>query len=347
MKTTKLCLSAMVAIGTMCTSYSGLASDNVRLTLANGIAPTVPTSWMFTDYLAPRLEEYSEGRIDADAQVAGALCSEHTCFEQALLGEIDIGSASGGNIGAFGKTFDILNLPFIFKDTESAERVMNGWLFDELADRAAEEMDIKVLAIVPSLGFRNVQNRLREVRTPADMKGLKIRVTKSDVERLLISGWGGVAIPFDWANLYEGLETGVVDGMYIPDAYVAARSFYEVTPYITKTGGAWNTHVIFMGMSRYESLPDWAKEVVDKAGRELQQDSFAIDREWEEERLKELEGNVEYYSPTDEEMTLWYAGVPPVWKSVSDSFDPELARRVLEDQGMTDLIGGLEEAGVL
>src|SRR5690606_14079680 len=183
MKTTKLCLSAVVAIGTMCTAFSGLASENVRLTLANGIAPTVPTSWMFTDYLAPRLEEYSEGRIDADAQVGGALCSEHTCFEQALLGEIDIGSASGGNIGAFGKTFDILNLPFIFKDAESAEKVMNGWLFDELADRAAEEMDIKVLAIVPSLGFRNVQNRLREVRTPADMKGLKIRVTKSDVER--------------------------------------------------------------------------------------------------------------------------------------------------------------------
>jgi TRAP-type C4-dicarboxylate transport system substrate-binding protein len=207
-------------------------------------------------------------------------------------------------------------------------------------------MEIHVLSIIPSLGFRNVQNRLREVRTPSDMKGLKIRVTKSDVERLLLSGWGAVAIPFDWATLYEGLETGVVDGMYIPDAYVAAQKFYEVTPYITKTGGAWNTHIVFMGKGRYDALPDWAKEVVDRVGAELQKDSFAIDREWEMERLAELEGNVQYYEPTEDEMRLWYADVPPVWVAVKDSFDPELARRVLEDQEMTDLIQGLEEAGV-
>lgn len=341
-----LYLSAVGAFFALSSVSSALAAEEVRLTLANGIAPTVPTSWMFTDYIVPKLEEYSEGRINADAQVNGALCSEHTCVEQALLGEIDIGSASGGNIGAFGTTFDILNLPYIFRDAESAEKVMNGWLFEELAKRAAGEMDIKVLAIVPSLGFRNVQNRLREIRTPSDLKGIKIRVTKSDVERLLLSGWGGVAMPFDWANLYEGLETGVVDGMYIPDAYVAARKFYEVTPYITKTGGAWNTHVIFMGISRYEALPDWAREVVDRVGNELQRDSFAIDREWEAKRLKELEGKVQYYEPTEEEMKLWYAAVPPVWNSLKDSFDPQLARRVLEDQGMTDLIKGLEDAGV-
>ena len=60
---------------------------------------------------------------------------------------------------------------------------------------------------------------------PEDLKGLKIRVTKSPVELNLMKTWGATAVPFDWAQLYEGLSTGVVDGYYIPDAYVAAQKF--------------------------------------------------------------------------------------------------------------------------
>ncbi len=328
-------------------STGALAQDTLRLTMANGIAATVPTSWMFTDYIAPRLVEYSDGRIDPTVTIGGGLCSEHSCVEQALLGEIDMGSVSGGNIGGFGSTFDILNLPYIFKDDVEAEKVMNGWLADELRQRAREEMDIHVITVVPSLGFRNLQNRVREIRTPADLKGLKIRVTKTDVELGLLNGWNAVATPFDWANLYEGLETGVVDGMYIPDAYVAARKFYEVTPYITTTGGILNSHIIFMSAARYDSLPEWAREVVDRVGGELQAEAFDIDRKWQADRLAELEGEVTYYEPTDEEMLQWYQSVPEVWVTVKGTFDPALARRVLEEQGMDELLSGLEEAGAL
>lgn len=327
-------------------SVAANASESVDLTLANGIAPTVPTSWMFTDFLQPRLESYSDGRIKVTTRVGGTLCVEHTCVEQAQLGQIDIGSVSGGNIGAFGSTFDILNLPYIFKDSESAAKVLNGWLFEELRARAREEMDLHVISIVPSLGFRNVQNRLREVRVPSDLRGIKVRVTKTAVELLLLRGWGAVAMPFDWGQLYEGLQTGVVDGMYIPDAYVAAQSFYEVAPYITATGGGWNTHIIFMRADRYDALPDWARAAIDRAGNELQAEAFAIDHEWESRLLTELEGKVQYYIPTDEEMSLWLAEVPPVWAALRDSFDPVLARRVLEDQGMDELIAGLEEIGI-
>lgn len=326
---------------------AAFAQDSLRLTMANGIAPTVPTAWMFTDFIAPRLEAYSDGRIKPAVTTGGGLCSEHACVEQALLGEIDVGSVSGGNIGSFGSTFDILNLPYIFKDDTGAEKVMNTWLVDELKKRAREEMDLHVISVVPSLGFRSLQNRVREIQTPADLKGLKIRVTKTEVELSLLNGWNAVATPFDWANLYEGLETGVVDGMYIPNAYVAARKFYEVTSYITKTGGILNTHIIFMSAARYDSLPDWAQEVVDRVGNELQGEAFAIDREWQADRLKELEGEVQYYEPTEEQMLEWYKSVPQVWLTVKGTYDPDLAKKALEDQGMSELLSGLESAGAL
>ena len=121
------------------------AQDKLRLTIANGIAPTIPTHWWFTDFIGPKLAQQSKGRIQANVQVNGTLCSEHKCVEQARLGQIDIGSVSGGNIGSFGQTFDILNLPYIFKDDASAEKLINGWLNRKAGVKSVEAATIEQL----------------------------------------------------------------------------------------------------------------------------------------------------------------------------------------------------------
>jgi tripartite ATP-independent transporter DctP family solute receptor len=323
------------------------AQDKLRLTIANGIAPTVPTHWWFKEFLGPKLTQNSNGRIQVNVQVNGTLCSEHKCVEQARLGQIDIGSVSGGNVGSFGPTFDILNLPYIFKNDAAAEKLINGWLGKELAVRAEKEMGLHVIAIIPSYSFRNVGNSKREVRVPSDLRGLKIRVTKSPVELNLMKTWGATAVPFDWSQLYEGLSTGVVDGYYIPDAYVAAQKFYEVAKFITATGGAWNAHIIFMDRKRHDRLPAWAKQELTKISQEIRDLSFKIDAEWMAKQNKLLEGKVKIYEPTSQELQQWYSGAPAAWIAVKDTYDPALARRVLQEQGQDELIKKLEAAKAL
>ncbi len=323
------------------------SQDKVRLTIANGIAPMVPTYWWFKDFMGPKLAQMSNGRIEVNIQVNSTLCSEHKCVEQARLGQIDIGSVSGGNIGSFGSTFDILNLPYIFKDDASAEKLINGWLGKELSTRAEKEMGLYIIAIIPSYSFRNVGNSKREVRVPADLKGLKIRVTKSPVELNLMRTWGATAVPFDWGQLYEGLQTGVVDGYYIPDAYVAAMKFYEIAKFITSTGGAWNAHIIFMDRKRYDKLPDWAKQTINKVGDEIRAQSFKVDAEWMARQLKLLEGKVKIYTPNAQEIQQWYDGAPAAWFAVKDTYDPALARRALSEQGQALLIKKLEAGKAL
>jgi TRAP-type C4-dicarboxylate transport system substrate-binding protein len=116
-------LSLAAAVVVLAIGSAG-AQQTVRLTAATGIAPTVPTAWWFSDYIGPKLKEYSKGQIVPNVQINGTLCNEHKCVEQARLGQIDIGSVSGGNIGSFGHTFDILNLPYIFKDDAAAEKLI-------------------------------------------------------------------------------------------------------------------------------------------------------------------------------------------------------------------------------
>ena len=334
---------AALAAAAVCTFAAPVHSqDKLRLTIANGIAPNVPTHWWFKDYIGPELRKQSSGRIEVNVQVNGTLCSEHKCVEQARLGQIDIGSVSAGNIGSFGSTFDILNLPYIFKDDPAAEKLINGWLGKELSVRAEKEMGLHIIAIIPSYSFRNIDNSKREVRVPEDLRGLKIRVTKSPVELNLIRTWGATAVPFDWGQLYEGLQTGVVDGMYIPDAYVAAQKFYEVAKFITVTGGGWNAHIIFMDKKRYDRMPQWAKQQLGKLGDDIAAQSFKVDADWMVKHLKAFEGKVKIYRPTAQELERWYAGAPAAWLAVKGTYDAALARRALTEQGQAELIRKLE-----
>lgn len=338
-------LLTALAAGTF--SMSGAwAQDKLRLTLAHGNPPTIPTTHWF-NYLNTKLVEYTNGRVTTNLQGAGTLCSEHKCVEQSKLGQIDIGSVSGGNIGAFGQAVDILNLPYIFKDEAAAEKLINGWLGDELTKRAEKEFGLHFIAIIPSYGFRNLDNSKKEIRVPADTKGIKFRVTKSPVELNLVKTWGGTAVPYDWGQLYDGLQSGVVDGMYIPDAYVAGQKFFEVSKFITRTGGGWNAHIIFIDKKRYDGLPDWARQALDRIGKEIRAQSFKIDAEWTDKQLKVLEGKVKIYTPTPAEMQLWYGGAPAAWASVKGTYEPALARRVLKEQGQEELIKKLEAVGAL
>jgi tripartite ATP-independent transporter DctP family solute receptor len=334
-------------IASFAIASGALAQDKLRLTVANGNPPTIPSTWWMTDYIGPKLIEYTNGRVAVNMQVNSTLCVEHKCVEQAKLGQIDIGQISGGNIGAFGTALDILNLPYIFKDDQSAEKLINGWLGEELTQRADKELGLKFIAIIPSYGFRNLDNSKREIRVPADTKGLKFRVTKSPVELNLVKTWGGTAVPYDWAQLYDGLQSGVVDGMYIPDAYVAGQKFYEVSKFITQTGGGWNAHILFMTRKRYDALPDWARKAIDKIGDEIRAGSFKVDAEWTARQMKVLEGKVRIYKPTPAEQQLWYGGAPAAWVAVKGTYDPALARRALKEQGQDELIRKLEAAGAL
>jgi len=119
-------------------------AEGLKLQLATGYGAKIPMNHVFKYLLAPRIEEYSDYRIETDVQQENKLCSEHKCVEQAKLGQIDIGSSSAGNLGAFGQAFDTNFLPFLFGTDAFAMKVLDishsdGWYGKELAQRARED----------------------------------------------------------------------------------------------------------------------------------------------------------------------------------------------------------------
>lgn len=298
--------------------------------------------------LMPKLEEVSGGKMKVEPHYRGSLCGEQTCGEQANQGLLQLWTSSTANFGNFGTSLSIFDLPYIFKTAEDADRISSEWLGKKQCDIAAEEAGHVCLTVYSSGGFRQLGNALRPVHVPSDMKGIKWRVTKSPIEYTLIKNWGAVPVPYDWKQLYQGLQTGVVSGQYVATPWQHIAKLHEVAKYYTEINGSWSGNQLSMDKRQYDALSDQEKEWLHAAAEAFGQRVQELDRQWVEDGETAIKAKItEWYNPTEEELALWRVGAIDAWINAKGTFDPETAIRVLEEQGMTDFIAQLKEAGAL
>ncbi|MFD1157393.1 TRAP transporter substrate-binding protein [Roseovarius aestuarii] len=298
--------------------------------------------------LIPTLEEVSGGKMTIEPHYRKSLCSEQSCGEQANQGLLALWTSSTANFGNFGTALAIFDLPYIFKSIEDADRISSEWLAKKQCDIAAEEAGHVCLTVYSSGGFRQLGNAHGPVHVPSDMEGVKWRVTKSPIEYTLVKNWGAVPVPYDWSQLYQGLQTGVVSGQYVATPWQHVAKLHEVAKYFTEIGGSWSGNQLSMDKRQYDALTDEEKEWLHTAAQAFGQKVQELDRAWVEAGETAIKAEItEWYVPTEEELVQWRAGAIDAWLNAKGSFDPETARRVLEEQGMDGFIAQLEEAGAL
>ncbi len=298
--------------------------------------------------LIPTLEEVSGGKMSIEPHYRKSLCSEQSCGEQANQGLIQLWTSSTANFGNFGTALAIFDLPYIFKSIEDADRISSNWLAKKQCDIAAEEAGHVCLTVYSSGGFRQLGNAHGPVHVPSDMEGVKWRVTKSPIEYTLIKNWGAVPVPYDWAQLYQGLQTGVVSGQYVATPWQHVAKLHEVAKYFTEIGGSWSGNQLSMDKRQYDKLTDQEKEWLHAAAKAFGQKVQDLDRAWVEAGETAIKAEIkEWYVPTEAELVKWRAGAIDAWLNAKGSFDPATAERVLQEQGMDDFIAQLKAAGAL
>lgn len=348
MKKFGVCTALAGAIALLSAPLGVVTAAEITLKLGTVSNDKTSMGRAIANVLMPKIKEYSKGRMEIDSHWMGSICGEQICGEQAKQGLIDIATSSTANFGNFGTSYAIADLPYIFKDLESANKLAAGWFGKALHANAAKETGFKVYGVFSVGGFRALGNNVRPIKEPNDLKGVKIRVTKSPVEFTLIKSWGGVPIPYDWVQLYQGLQTGVVNGQYVQLPWQELYKMYEVQPYYTVMGGAWGANVIYMDEKRVNKLPGWAQEALQKAMDDFVPAAMGNDAAWVEEGVKKIKSKVKtFYIPNDEEQAKWIAGAVQAWKKAKGTYDAKLARRALKEQGLTDFIKRLDKAGAL
>lgn len=335
-------VAAIMSIG------AGAADAQKVLKMGTVFRPGLPSGDAVEDGLKPKLAEVSGGKLTLNPQYRGSICGEQKCGEQANQGLLAIWTSSTANFGNFAPSLTIFDLPFLFANLDTANSISDGWLGEAQSAQAAKETQHKVFEVFASGGFRHLGNAVRPFHTPSDMKGVKMRVTKSPVEYTLIKTWGAIPVPYDWLQLYQGLQTGVVEGQYVQVPWQYVYKMHEVQKFYTEVGGAWGGNHISMDLKQYNDLSDQEKKWLRTAMDEFSTQARAGDNQWVIDETAKLKKEItEWYKPTDAEMDLWRAGAVGAWADAKGTYNPELAERALKEQGLDSFIAALKKGGAL
>ncbi len=233
------------------------------LKLAHGLDVAHPVHLAMV-HMADRLTEISEGRMRVDIYPSGQLGEERELIEMLQIGSLAMTKVSASPLESFVPEMKIFSIPYVFRDHEHLWRVLDGEIGRRLL-LAGQRYYLRGLCYYDA-GPRSFYTRGRAVRTPDDLRGLKIRVQKSITSTRMVQTLGGAATPIDWGELYSALQQGVVDGAENnPPSFYLSRH-YEVSRYYTLDEHTWVPDILLISTRVWEGLSrqerDWLAAAV-------------------------------------------------------------------------------------
>jgi tripartite ATP-independent transporter DctP family solute receptor len=217
-------------------------------------------------YFGERLAEKSGGTMRVDVYSSGQLGSERECLELVQIGGLAMTKVSASVLEGFAPEFKVFGLPYLFRDDEHKNAVLDGPIGKEIL-AAPQSKFMRGLCYYDS-GSRSFYTK-RPVRTPEDLRGLKIRVQESPMAFALIRAFGASATPISWGELYTALQQGVVDGAENnPPSFHLARH-YEVCKYYTLNEHTNVPDVVVISTHFWNALSpqeqEWVQEAADES----------------------------------------------------------------------------------
>ncbi|MCE7029601.1 DctP family TRAP transporter solute-binding subunit [Jiella avicenniae] len=261
-----------------------------------------------------------EGQSDMTVEVfpASSLGGETELVQQAQDGTTQVVMVSGA-MQQICPAAAVLDIPYTFSSAPIAWDVLDGSFGDELAQHCLDETGLRTLAYGET-GFRNFTNSKREIKTPADMEGLKFRVQDIPLYVEMVNALGGEPTPIAWAELPNALSTGVVDGQENPVGVIYNNNLHTMQKYMILDGHVYATDFLLINDAFFQGLTPQQQEVVSRAakvagmmGRSIQQFTTA-------EGIKKVqEAGMQVYSPSAEDLAKFReAAQPPVIAFLKD-----------------------------
>jgi tripartite ATP-independent transporter DctP family solute receptor len=231
---------------------------------ATGQDPTHPVNTRAQQAL-DRIREVTAGRLNIKLFPANQLGSDTDLLAQVRNGSVEFFNLSTSILATFVPVAGILNTGFAFKDYDIVWKAADGDLGAYIRAQVAKT-PIMTVARPWDNGFRHITSSTREIKTPNDLKGFKIRVPPAPMLTSLFKALDAGPAPINFNELYSALQTKVVEGQENPLPIIATTRLYEVQKSCSLTGHVWDGYWILGNKRAFERLP---KDLQDAVTREL------------------------------------------------------------------------------
>lgn len=299
-----ICLSAMVLCG--CSSSSVTNSSEATkenpmvLTLSHGLSESHTVHIAMTEF-AQEVEEKTDGRIQVKIYPNGQLGSETESMEQLMAGVIAMTKVSAPGLATYNEGYHTFGLPYVFEDTSDFYNVMDS---DEMRDFFLSSADDGFVSLTYyTSGARSFYTKDTAIRTPEDLKGLKIRVQDMKSQTDMLKALGGIPVAMSYGDVYTSLQTGIIDGTENNETALTTGKHGEICKVFSADEHAMIPDILVMSAKVWDTISDDDKEIILQAAynstdsHKIAWDK-AIDEAIEEAKT---EMNVEFVTDVDKD----------------------------------------------
>lgn len=290
--------------------------------------------WWSQNVLCERFGElmsvYTNNRAKLKIFPASQLGSEQETVQAIRIGGHEMTLPATNNLAPYAPAVGYYVLPYLIASDEEMAAVQDETT-DWLNKKVIQQAGVRILGWEVT-GWRYLFNSKKEIKSPDDLKGLKMRVPKNAMMIDTYKAWGVTPIPVAWSEMYNALQQKVVDGGDNPITDIVGRKFHEITPYVTTIHYMDLTHPLLISEKYFQSLPKDIQNAMIRAGKEATAyirwwAKIGEDKIWVAKAKKE---GVIFTEPVDE-LGTWMARAKTIWpKYYNEVGGKEVIDRVLK-----------------
>ncbi|TMH05072.1 MAG: DctP family TRAP transporter solute-binding subunit [Betaproteobacteria bacterium] len=257
-------------------------------------------------------EERSKGRVKVEVYPNSMLYKDAEELEALQLGAVQMLAPVPGKFGPVGlPEFEAFDLPYLFPDFNALHKVYNGPV-GAMMLKKLEPKGIVGLAFWDN-GFR-VMSANKPLHVPGDMKGLKMRINSSKVNAAIMKSVGAIPQTIAFSEVYQGLQTGVIDGTEGPLSNLYTQKQFEVQKHVTLTYHTISNYVVIANKAFWDKLPPDIRTILEGAMKDATalNDQVAVKDEQAAIAAIKASGKSEVYTPTPAEKQAWVKALTPV-----------------------------------
>ena len=285
-------------------------------------------------FFKEKLEKETNGKIKVELFFGGILGNERELMDLVSTGALQ--GTRGGFFNDANPKFSLLTLPFLISDWEEASRLVNSPFMKRIND-GARINGFHVPATGISQGFRAHTNNKRPIKHPNDFAGLKMRVPMQDVFIQTAKAFGANPQELAAIDIYQALQTGVIDGQDNPPSNIWDYKIYEVSKYLTVTNYATGPDPFIVNLDWYNSLSPELKIIFDRVAKDAIKYSDKLNRSKESEYLKKLSEHLDINYISGKDLKPFQDAVKPVYdyfirKGLFKQSEIDLAQKIARNE---------------
>ena len=322
MQLTRRLLIAATTAALALTGLPALAQSPITIKFSHVVAPDTPKG-KGADKFKELAEKYTEGRVKVEVYPNSQLYKDKEELEALQLGAVQMLAPSLAKFGPLGVgDFEVFDLPYIFKDTAALRRVTEGEVGKTLLAKL-EPKGIKGLAYWDN-GFK-IMTGNRPLVNVDDFLGMKMRIQSSKVLEAQFSALGAVPQVMAFSEVYQAMQTGVVDGSENTPSNVYTQKMHEVQKNATVSNHGYIGYAVIVNKAFWDGLPEDVRAQLDKAMAEATTYANSVSEADNAKALQQIRdaGTTEVHDQTPEERAAWVKALEPVYAEMESRIGKE------------------------